>query len=208
MWSRNRQQGFSLIEMCIVIAIAAIISAIAIPVGLGMRDRYRLRASATDVLSAVKRAQTEAVRRGARIAILFAMGTPPAGGTCTVFVDNGAGGGGANDLIPNGTETVILPVGSCNIGDPGCLLPPPLTMVQTGNSLVATTPPPGVPPPTLNNAEFNSGGIPVVINAAIPATPVAIDVTGAAGLNVRYRIQLEITGHAVLRVSTNGGAFL
>ena len=182
-WSGYRQKGFSLIELCIAIALVAVISAIMIPLGLSMRQRYQLRSSAPDVMSAVKRAQTEAVKRGSRVAIVFVMGTPPAGGTCTVFADDGEGGGVLGNLIQDGTEQGLY-----------------VTTVQTGNTLqVPPLPAPPNPSP-LNSAEFSSSGLPIAL-----ATPVAIDVT-RAGLSVQYRITLSVTGRVSLQVSTDSGA--
>ena len=66
---RHRQQGFSLMELLIVIAIAGIIAAIAIPGLLGTRARYQLRASATDVLATFKKAQSEAVKRNTSVTV-------------------------------------------------------------------------------------------------------------------------------------------
>jgi type IV fimbrial biogenesis protein FimT len=175
---RHWQQGFSLMELCIAIAIAGVISAIVIPLGLSMRQRYQLRASATDMLSTFKKAQSEAVKRNARVAVIITTGTP---GICTVFVDDGAGGGGANNLIQDGTEVILF-----------------TTTTQIGNSLAndAVSPLPVV---ALHPAiEFNSGGI--------PSGTGILNITGGAGLGVAYRVNLSsAAGHVILQVSTDSG---
>ena len=175
----RQQQGFSLIELCVVVAISAIIAAIEIPVGIGMRNRYQLRESASDVLSAFKRAQSEAVRRNSSVAITVTTGTP---GTCTVFVDDGTGGGVAKNLIQDGAELTLF-----------------TTTTQTGNSLAndLVTPLPVVAlKPTV---EFTSGGI--------PSGTGILNIAGGAGLGVLYRVNLlSAAGHVTLQVSTNGGA--
>ncbi len=178
----HRQQGFSLMELCVAVAIAAIIAAIAIPALLGARERYRLRASATDVLSVIKRAQTEAVRRGAKVKLLF----NAVNGTCTVFVDDGSGGGVAGDSIPNGTETVSV------------------STLQPGNSLLNITFPP------TNISEFNSGGMPVNVCPTLQGPPPVptcfVNIVRPANLVLQYRVSLNITGHTILQVSEDSGA--
>jgi Tfp pilus assembly protein FimT len=130
-----KQTGFSLMELCVIVAIICIIAAIGIPNFLGMRERYRLRASATDLLSTIKKAQTEALKRGKRVAVAIDTGA----GTCTLFVDDGSGAGGvAHDLIKQSGEQLIS-----------------ISTVQTGFAITHNTFP--APP---GNLEFNSVGIP------------------------------------------------
>jgi prepilin-type N-terminal cleavage/methylation domain-containing protein len=180
MW--RRQQGFSLVELAVTIAIAAVIAAIVIPGLLGMRQRYQLRSSATDVMSAVKRAQTEAVKRGSRVALLL----DTAAGTCTVFADDGTGVGGvASNLIQDGTEQRLF-----------------MTTVQTGNTLQAIVTFPVAPNPpysaTTFVTEFNSGGI--------PTSAGSVNIVSGAGLTVQYQVAVNVTGHVNLLTSTDSGA--
>jgi prepilin-type N-terminal cleavage/methylation domain-containing protein len=190
MW--RRQQGFSLVELAVTIAIAAVIAAIVIPFGLSMRQRYQLRAAATDVMSTFKRAQSEAVKRNARVAITILAGT------FTVFLDNGAvivspafpsgfNPAQANDLVQNGLEQTLF-----------------TTTLQSGTSLTYGLLPAPTQLPLVT--EFNSAGIPYTGGAVVLAAPVAINVVSSAGLSVQYQVWLNVTGHVNLLTSTDSGA--
>jgi type II secretion system protein H len=173
---RHRQQGFSLIELCVVIAIAAIIAAIGIPNFFSMRDRYRLRASATDVLATFKQAQSAAVKRNASVAVTIGATT------CTVFVDDGGGvpANAKNGIQDSPAELTLF-----------------TTTTQTGNSLVHST--------FALSPEFTSGGT-MSNACQVPPLPCnSIDVVGGAGLSVQYRLTFSSAGHVALLVSTDGG---
>jgi prepilin-type N-terminal cleavage/methylation domain-containing protein len=171
--SHDRQHGFTLMELCVVVAIICVIAAISIPNLLGMRARYKLRSSATDILSTIKKAQTEAVKRALPVAVAINTGT----GTCTVFVDDGAGGGGAKNLVRDGTEQQLF-----------------ITTLSSGNSLTNNTFPAG----GNNNIEFESNGRPVTIGG-VPIVG-SLDVVDSAGLAVQYQVTVSITGQVKLVV--------
>jgi prepilin-type N-terminal cleavage/methylation domain-containing protein len=174
--SPDRQHGFSLMELCVVVAIICIIAAVSIPNLLGMRARYKLRSSATDIMSTIKKAQTEAVKRNLPVAVAIDMGA----GTCTVFVDDGGGGVGANNLQKDLAEQQLF-----------------VTKVPSGNSLQNNT----FPDPLgsgINNIEFNSSGRPATIGGV--QTIGSLDVVGSAGLNVQYQVSVSITGQVNLSV--------
>jgi len=176
-WRNNRQQGFSLPEMLVVIAIIGLIAAIAVPSLLSMRERYKLRSSATDALSAIKRAKSEALRRDLPVAVAFT-----AAGY-TVFVDDGTGGGGAYNLVQDGTEAVLftqdLPAGN----------------TFTNNTFPAFG---GV-----QNIVFNPRGTPAFLGGQTSVG--TIEIAGPAGSTVQYRITINLAGHVFLEVSTDSG---
>lgn len=105
-------KGFSLVELLVVMAIVGTIATISVPNLIATREKYRLRGVTRDVVSSFLKAQTEAVKRNTSIRILF----NTAAGTCTVFEDNGAGGGTADDDIPNGIETLFITSASAGTG--------------------------------------------------------------------------------------------
>jgi len=180
-----KQTGFSLMELCVVVAIIALMAAIGIPNFLGMKERYRLRSSATTILSVFKKARTEAIKRNVSVALIF---NDAGNGTYSMFVDDGNGGGTANNMKRDGTEQQLLD--------------PSTTKIQSGNSLVneTLTPP---DPLTLNpdgfpGVEFSSNGL--------PTSTGAIRITGAASLSVIYRVAVSVAGNTILEDSTDGGA--
>jgi len=66
--------------------IAVIIIGIGLPAILSVRHKYELKQSAMDVVSAIKKAQSEAESRGKSVALAIDRAT----GTCMAFVDDGA----------------------------------------------------------------------------------------------------------------------
>jgi type IV fimbrial biogenesis protein FimT len=167
MWSCNRHQGFSLLEMMIVIGIIGIIAIFVVPGFFSMRERYKLRSSATDVMSAMKRAQSEAVKRDTRVVLVATAET------CTVFIDNV--GGTANQCDVG--ETVILPVGAT---DTACA---PLITVQPGNTLA--------PSAGFTDTAFNRRGLPTNTGNIIVSTPAGSNVRYRITLNITGHTILE-----------------
>ncbi len=95
--------GFTLIQLLIVISIIAILSAAAVPGLVNWLPTYRLSSAARDVLSAIELTRLTAIRENAGVAVTFT----PANGSYLLWVDNGEGGGVANDFTPNGSERTV-----------------------------------------------------------------------------------------------------
>lgn len=68
------QAGFTLVEMVVVLVIVAILAAVAMPSLSSALANQRLRAAATDLVSALLLARSEAIKRGAQVQVapLFA----------------------------------------------------------------------------------------------------------------------------------------
>ena len=90
------QTGFTLMEVIIVIALIATVSAITIPNIVGMMPDYRLKSAAHDLFSNFQKAKLEAVKRNINTAISFTTTG------YTVFVDP------ALDFKYNGGEDVVV----------------------------------------------------------------------------------------------------
>lgn len=59
--------GFSIIEVCVVVAIISILAAIAVPSFQSTLDRQRVSTVASDLYASVTYARAEAIRRGGRV---------------------------------------------------------------------------------------------------------------------------------------------
>ena len=109
----HRQAGFTMVELMIVIAVIAILSAIAVPNIINSLPNYRLKAAARDMISNFQKAKMEAVKRNRNVVIEFAPVAYVASGqvgSYKVFVDDGSGGGTAKDDIQNGSERIVAQV--------------------------------------------------------------------------------------------------
>lgn len=99
----KRDSGFTLAELMVVTSIIAIMSAVAIPSLISWLPNYRLSSAAREVLSAIELARLTAVRENASVAVAFT----PGNAAYRLYVDNGEGGGAANDLTQNGSERTL-----------------------------------------------------------------------------------------------------
>lgn len=111
----NKGGGFTTIELMVAVAILLALAAIALPSLSGWADNQRLKSVARDLVTHFQLARLEAVKRSTTVALTFNPGEPRTG-NYRVFVDDGAGGGTAGNLIQdNGQEetlaSTIMPFG-------------------------------------------------------------------------------------------------
>ena len=107
----ENSKGFTIIELMIAIGIIAIIAAVAVPNIIGWLPNYRLKSAARDLYSNFQKAKMEAAKRNESVVINFNPGTfQPGGqiGSYQIFVDNGAGGGTANNGTRDGIEPILV----------------------------------------------------------------------------------------------------
>lgn len=100
------QEGFSLIELIVIIAVIALLLAIGIPNFTEWRGNQNLKTAAREVVSSFQFARMEAARRDATVTIRITTGGFGTG-KCTVFVDNGQGGGTAGNGQREGGEPLL-----------------------------------------------------------------------------------------------------
>jgi len=101
--------GFTILELAVAIAIAAIMAAFALPSIVNWQNLSRLRGAAVNMVGDLEMAKIRAIRENSTVAVQFAAEN------YIIFVDNGAGGGTAGDGIRNGGEALVqyrrLPAG-------------------------------------------------------------------------------------------------
>ena len=100
------QQGFSLIELIVIIGIISVLLVVAIPKFSEWRNNQNLKAAAREAVSSFQFARLEAARRDTPVTIRVTTGAGGIG-KCTVFVDNGQGGGTANNGQRDGGEPLL-----------------------------------------------------------------------------------------------------
>jgi len=165
-------KGFSLVELLVVMAIVGIIATVSVPNLIATREKYRLRGVSRDVVSSFLKAQTEAVKRNTSVGINF----DTVNGLCTVFEDNGAGGGTADDVVQNGTEPTIF-----------------TTTTSAGTAYTNAS--------FLGNpyTGYDTRGLPLGNRTG------SVEIITSANSQVQYSISLSNSGHVKMRVSTDGG---
>lgn len=97
----NKKSGFTLFELLTVIAIVGIVTAIATPSFLRSRANAKIKGAVSNLRGDLEKAKLRAVREHAFVVILLS-----ADGYI-VFVDNGSGGGAADDWTRNGSESIL-----------------------------------------------------------------------------------------------------
>lgn len=96
-------KGFTLMEIVIVIALIAILTAISIPLIQPMLASQRITSSANNVRSALQIAKTEAIKNQTTATVTFVQGIGNAG-TYTATLQNGTNLGNASGDMGTGVE--------------------------------------------------------------------------------------------------------
>ncbi len=108
----SQQQGFSMIELMIVILIAAILMMIATPSYQGVIKRNNIESLQNRIATAVVTARSEAASRNSVTTVCASANGNSCGGNWSqgwiVFLDNGAGSAIAQNAQRENTEEIIL----------------------------------------------------------------------------------------------------
>jgi len=132
---RTRTDGFSLIELMIVVGLIAVLGGIAVPqVVAGMRV-YSLISASQEVVSTIRAARAQAVGRNITLRVRFNF---PAAGQYQIWDPiAGVGIGGVN-ILPNGasfggvSDTIVINTSGRVTGVAG---PAPVTIVVTNGDV-------------------------------------------------------------------------
>ena len=175
--SSKRSHGYTSVELIVTMAILGLLAAIAIPAFASWLPNYRLKSAARDVVSNFQRAKLEAVRRNAIVVLSFSpQAYVPKGGVGTyqIFIDDGAGGGTADNFIRDGGETVLVQA----------TMPDNVSLYSAVFSGGTTA------------AGFNSRGLPTSNRTG--------DIAVRNNKSRYYQVSLGVTGNISLKISSDG----
>jgi type IV fimbrial biogenesis protein FimT len=96
------KQGFSIVELMVIVSIAGVLLAIGVPSFMTMIQNHKLTVATNALFSAVNLARSEAIHRGARVDLVPAGDGSNWQNGWLVFVDKD------NDQRPDTDETVIF----------------------------------------------------------------------------------------------------
>lgn len=116
----HNTKGFSLIEVIIVLVVIGILAAIATPAIMEWMPNIRFRGASQDLFGHMQLAKMEAIKRSANVVVIFTPvacpglpnAVPAAGGSYTIFVDDGGGTpgtpGNAGNNVQNAGEATLV----------------------------------------------------------------------------------------------------
>ncbi|MFT4872316.1 GspH/FimT family pseudopilin [Congregibacter sp.] len=180
------QSGFTLIELMMVLILVAILLALSGPSFQASLQRNRLQTAVNSIATALSFARAEAVIRSEPVALCPTVDTASCSGSnwetgWLIFVDNGAGGGGAeSDGSLNGSEELL------RIGEPA------------GQGVTVRT----VNFPSPANIVFQDSGR-VLQNISGTVT-----ICDARGVNDARALIVEVSGQARRAVDTDANGVL
>lgn len=99
---KNKNSGFTLVELMVVIAVIGIMAGIAIPNFFSFLPKSRLRSAARDIVSCLQEMKLRAIKENATTVIVFDL----ANDRYTAFVDNGPGAAAGNSAL-DASESII-----------------------------------------------------------------------------------------------------
>ena len=165
---RSSKRGFSLIELMIVMSVAIIVTAMAVPVFRSAMTQYQLRTTTVEIATLLQRSRMQCIQTNRALPVIAA------GGSNRIFLDQDLSGT-YNDVAGNREPMVLLP----------------------NNTVFLNAAPTAIPQATLGfvgqnfPAQFDNRGLPCIVNGGVCRNFV---VGGAnAGAPVGYLVYLRQT---------------
>jgi prepilin-type N-terminal cleavage/methylation domain-containing protein len=191
------ENGVSLIELLVVVAIIGILAVASIYSYLTMRPTKNLHADGRDLLSNIQTMKLEAVKRNTCVGLYFLPVVPPAsGGSYRIFVDDGSGGGIACDAVWDnpvgggvGAEPLLMSDVSVKESVALTMSPVPANAADQGNLFTAIS--------------FNQRSMVAARLAAGTGSVVLSDNGNPAQATLWLRIMVRNTGNAFIQTNTN-----
>ncbi len=98
---KDRQSGFTALEVAVTLAIIAVLATVSMPSFLKWLQGHRLRGAAINLVADLEMAKIRAMRESNFVSVQLA-----ADGY-TIFLDDGSGGGTAGDMVRSGSEALV-----------------------------------------------------------------------------------------------------
>lgn len=173
---QQRQTGFTLVELMIVIALVGIITGIATTMMLRYYPDYQARGAARNMVARLQQARMEAIRANANVVIEMTPGVlTPAGrvGGYRAFVDDGAGGGVSSNNIRDGAERILftepMPDRVSLTGFAGAGFTPAADPLAAAGTMYTRYNPRGILPAVADTGTINLGTATITYTIALSA---------------------------------------
>ncbi|NLC72056.1 MAG: prepilin-type N-terminal cleavage/methylation domain-containing protein [Desulfuromonadaceae bacterium] len=105
---KKSANGFTLMEIIIVLGVLGIVAAIAVPAINNWLPNYRLKGVARELFSQMQKARSEAVKRNTCVIVEFENAAGGNRGGYKIFIDDGEDGGTASDGIHDDGERILI----------------------------------------------------------------------------------------------------
>jgi prepilin-type N-terminal cleavage/methylation domain-containing protein len=205
--SLNRSKGFTLIEIMVVIAIIAIVSAASIPMGLNFVRHYKVQGAVQNVAAQMQMSRSQAVKRNTNRGILLDFNYPQPGMYQFTSLDPSP----VTGTWDGGVYPVFAPLsyteGTPNYG----AVPAPPDNMNNPDAANGVMSPHGIPVNLPNDVQFDPGGFNALLFRADGSVR-AVNAAGGGGaainvVGVDFQVVIRDTTTQIVKtltISRNG----